>query len=250
MSYRGRGIVVTGAGGGLGAAVARHFALHGAKVACADVAVEAAAATAEALVEQGGQAHAFAVDIADERDVSRFRDDVVAALGPVHVLLNIAGVLDRRPMVELPAEAFRGVVDVNLSGTYAVIRIFADDLRAAGRSGRIVNVASIAGTTGYPFPAYAASKAGVVNLTRSLLIDFWGSGVTVNAVSPGAMDTPMMDQSSKPMFLQKTPVNRIAATDDIVHAIDFLSSEKAAMVNGQNLVVDGGATAVFRYVND
>lgn len=106
--------------------------------------------------------------------------------------------------------------------------------------GRVVNTASIAGVTGYVYPSYAASKAGVVNLTRSLLVDFWGTGVTVNALCPGAMDTEMLDRSAIPAFIRKTPAGRVVTPQEVAAVFDFLAGEEAACVNGATIVVDVG----------
>ena len=146
----------------------------------------------------------FAANISVETDVAELRRQVHDAVGPVDMVFNVAGILQRTGLAETDAAAFRHVVDVNLTGTYIVTRAFADDLIGHG-SGRVVNVGSVAGVTGYPALAYAASKAGVASLTRSLLHDFWGTGVTVNAVCPGAMATPMMDASIMDAVTRKTP---------------------------------------------
>jgi NAD(P)-dependent dehydrogenase (short-subunit alcohol dehydrogenase family) len=244
--YAGRVAVITGAGGGLGRATARRIGAAGALVACSDIDAEAAAETAELVVESGGQATSMGVDITDHAEVADWRTRVLVELGSPSLVLNIAGALDRRMMSELDQAAFMKSLEINVGGTYSVTRTFSDDLRAHG-AGRVINVASIAGFIGYPYPGYAASKAGVLNLTRSLLIDFWGSGVTVNAVCPGAMDTPMIKREAIPSMVAKTPLGRVATADDVAGVIEFLCSDAAGCINGASIVVDGGATAVFRY---
>jgi NAD(P)-dependent dehydrogenase (short-subunit alcohol dehydrogenase family) len=238
--------LVTGAGGGLGAAVAHRFAEAGGHVVCLDRDLDAASRTAAAVREAGGRAEAHGVDVTEEPQLAALRDRLRADGRAPRVLVNAAGILHRGQLAETDAATFRRVVDVNLTGAYLVTRTFAGEL-ASSRRGRIVNIASIAGTIGYEFPAYAASKAGLINLTRSLLIDFWGMGVTVNAVCPGAMDTPMLDRSALPAFRRRTPAGRVVTPDEVAAVCAFLAGDDAACVNGQSIVVDGGATAVFRY---
>jgi NAD(P)-dependent dehydrogenase (short-subunit alcohol dehydrogenase family) len=248
VEHNGRVAVVTGAGGGLGRAVAERLAAGSAMVACADVSVPAAEATAASITAAGGRAVGLGVDVSSEASLADLRAAVHATLGPADMLMNVAGVLLRQQMDTTDAEGFRRVIDVNLLGTYLSTRTFAPDMIASGW-GRVVNVSSIAGVTGYSFPAYAASKAGVVNLTRSLLVDFWGTGVTVNAVCPGAMDTGMMDHSVRRAMDRKTPSGRVVAPSEVAALVEFLASTEAGCINGASIVVDGGATSVFRYVD-
>ncbi|WP_431908683.1 SDR family NAD(P)-dependent oxidoreductase [Amycolatopsis thermoflava] len=236
-------LLVTGAGGGLGRAIARRFAADGVPVVCVDLDAEAARRTAD---DTGSVAHG--VDITDESAVMALRARLADAGLLPSCLINAAGVLVRRQLADTDAATFSRVLDVNVTGAFTMTRAFAADLIASGR-GRIINIASIAGTTGYQFPAYAASKAALINLTRSLLVDFWGTGVTVNAVCPGAMDTPMLDRSAFASFQRRTPTRRVATPDEVAGVCAFLASEDAAAVNGQSIVVDGGATAVFRYTD-
>ncbi|WP_158228224.1 SDR family NAD(P)-dependent oxidoreductase [Pseudonocardia sp. MH-G8] len=238
--------VLTGAGGGLGAAVATALAAAGSPVACADLDAGAAQRTAEAVIAAGGAATAHAVDVTDPTAVSGWHEAVRSALGPAGIVVNAAGAMDRGGPSELDHAGFMRVVDVNLGGTYAVIREFLPDLADAGR-GRIVNIASIAGLVGYPFPSYTASKSGVVGLTRSLLIDLWGTGITINAVCPGAMDTAMFNAARIPDMVRRTPLGRIVTVDEVAATVAFLCSDAAAGINGASIPVDGGATTAFRY---
>lgn len=243
-----RSTLITGAGGGLGSAIARRFAEGGHRVVCVDVDEAAVMRTAAALTEAGAEAFARSVDITDEPAVAALRESLAANdLLPRHVI-NAAGILPRGQLRDTDPATFRRVLDVNVTGAYTVTRAFAAELESSG-SGRLINIASIAGTTGYPFPAYAASKAALINLTRSLVIDFWGTGVTANAVCPGAMDTPMLDRSAVAAFVRRTPTRRVATPDEVAGVCAFLASPDAAGINGQTVVVDGGATAIFSYVD-
>lgn len=241
--------VVTGAGGGLGAAVATALAAAGSPVACADRDAGAAQRTANVVTAAGGTATAHALDVTQPVTVAKWHEAVRGELGLAGIVVNAAGVVERGGPVELDHAAFMRVVDVNLGGTYTVVREFLPELVQAGW-GRIVNVASIAGLVGYPFPSYTASKTGVVGLTRSLLVDLWGTGVTANAVCPGAMDTPMFERARIPDMVRRTPLGRIVTVEEVAATVAFLCSETGAAINGASIPVDGGATIAFRYAQD
>lgn len=242
--------IITGAAGGLGRSTALRLAQAGIAVACSDIDLAETRKTAQLAADRGTPSLATRVDVTDASTIRAWREEVHQTLGRPSLVLNIAGSLDRRMMDDLDEPGFLRSLAINAGGPYSVIRTFADDLREAGNNGRVVNVASIAAQTGYPYPGYAASKAALLNLTRTLLLDFWGSGVTVNAVCPGAMDTPMLKREALPGMIAKTPTGRIASPNDVAAAIEFLCSESAACINGTCLVVDGGATSVFRYFEE
>ncbi|GLY68999.1 3-oxoacyl-ACP reductase [Amycolatopsis taiwanensis] len=241
--------LITGAGGGLGSAIARRLAAQGHPVVCLDLERAAAERTAAALTQTGATAVAYEVDITDEKSVMELRESLAAAdMLPQHVV-NAAGILFRGQLDTTDTPTFRKVLDVNVTGAFTVTRTFAADLAASG-AGRVVNIASIAGINGYEFTAYATSKGALVNLTRALVLDFWGKGVTVNAVCPGPMHTPMLNTAAMASFLRKTPTRHIPSADEVAGVCAFLLSEDAANINGQTVVVDGGATAVFRYTDE
>jgi NAD(P)-dependent dehydrogenase (short-subunit alcohol dehydrogenase family) len=253
-----RATLITGAGGGLGAAIALRFAAAGHPVVCLDLDDTAVRRTEVAVLESlpdpapdtGARVSAHRVDVTDESALAALRETLAERdLRPRHVI-NAAGILTRGQLASTDAATFHRVLEVNVTGAYAVTRVFRPDLVAAGATGRLINIASIAGIGGYPFPAYAASKAGLINLTRALVLDFWGTGVTANAVCPGAMDTPMLDRSALAAFRRKTPTGRVVNPAEVAGICAFLVSPDAAAVNGQALVVDGGATSVFRYTDD
>lgn len=238
--------VVTGAGGGLGAATARMLAESDLAIACVDVNGEAARRTAAELVERGARAAAFEVDLASDAAIEALPGAVHADLGSVSHLINIAGILHRTGLADTDAQSWRQVMDVNVTAPFLLTKAFAEDLRAAPH-GRIVNCASFAGTRGYEFTAYAASKAALVNLTSSLMFDFWGTSVTINAVAPGAMATPMLNAAAAEQMAAKTPTGRILDPEDVAAVIGFLSSPAARGVNGTTTVIDGGASLMFTY---
>jgi 2-hydroxycyclohexanecarboxyl-CoA dehydrogenase len=238
--------VVTGAARGLGSKVALRLAEAGQRVACVDVDQGAADRTAALINELGYRACGYGVDVTSAAAVTQLRDAIAEHLGPVRSVLNIAGVIHRGSVTKTDEATWRHVIDVNLTGPFLIINAFAEDLRRA-EHGRIINCSSISAGTGYPFAAYAASKAGLSSLTRSALFDFWGTQVTVNAVCPGAMDTPMLDRDAAPRMSARTPNGRLTTDDDVAAVFGFLNSTAAQAVNGVTLTVDGGATAVFSY---
>jgi NAD(P)-dependent dehydrogenase (short-subunit alcohol dehydrogenase family) len=224
--------VVTGAAGGIGAAIAARLTADGFAVAGADVAE--------------GADHRC--DVRSEADVKRLRDEVTARLGAPSLLVNVAGVFFEHRITELAADDWDLILDTNLKGTFLTCKTFLPAMIEAG-SGCIVNIASTAGIRGgHTRAAYCAAKAGVVNLTRSLALDHGGDGVRICCVCPGLIDTPMADWiTSRPDALREfeagVPARRIGTVDDIAGAVSFLASADASYAHGSVLVVDGGVTA-------
>ncbi|HEY5854225.1 MAG TPA: SDR family oxidoreductase [Aldersonia sp.] len=238
--------VVTGAGGGLGAVCARALAGTGLSVACVDIDETAATRTATEITATGVPAAAYAADITAESSVRALVDSIHADLGRVSHLVNTAGILHRTGLADTSAASWRQVLDVNVTAPFLLTQAFADDLRAS-RDARIINCASFAGTRGYEYPAYAASKAALINLTSSLMFDFWGTSVTVNAVAPGAMRTPMLDHAAAERMAAKTPTGRILDAEDVAAVVTFLAGPASRGVNGTTTVIDGGASLLFSY---
>lgn len=136
-------------------------------------------------------------------------------------------------------------METNLVGPFRMIREFTPGMVAQGW-GRVINISSIAGTNGYDYPSYAASKAGLSNLTRSLLVDFWGTGVTVNSICPGVVETPMVIDKVRELVKRKVPTERVIDPEEVGSTVVFLAGDEAASINGIDLKIDGGATSIFR----
>ncbi len=236
--------MVTGAGGGIGAAVATRFAPEGAAVAVADRDVATATATAEQIEGAGGRALPLELDVADEEAVRSAVDRVSAWAGPVGVLVNCAGNSRFAMFHKLDSEAWRSVMSVHLDGSYNCARAVLEGLPQDG-TGRIINVTSAAGLTGTIGQAnYGAAKAAIIGLTKSLAKELGRRAITVNAVAPianTAMPANMAkDEKLQAMYLERIPLRRVADPPEVAGAFLFLASDDAAYITGQVLCVDGG----------
>ncbi len=238
----GRVAVVTGGASGAGAAICREFAAQGAVVVIADLNVEAAQRLAEELGQ--GSAHAIAVDITDSASVAALAAEVEKKCGAAaSILVNNAGVRIVKPLLEHTDSDWRQMIDINLTGHFYCARAFAPAMVKQGW-GRIINIASIASFVGRPDrAAYCAAKSGVLGLTRGAAIDLRHSGVTVNAIAPGSIATPLNSQAKNDANVDwggETLVGRWGEGSDIAKAAAYLASDDASYVNGTTLTVDGG----------
>lgn len=240
-----RTVLVTGAAGGMARGITERASRAGWSVLCADLALDAAESAAEAVRDDGGDARALVLDVSSDASVGAAAAELARVGIVIDAVVNAAGIMDRRGLIELEPESFERVLAVNLSGPYRVIRAFAPGMIERGW-GRIVNISSLAARNGYPFPAYAASKAGLSHLTRSLLDDLWGTGVTVNNVCPGPVETPMLSDDVRAEVSRHVPTGLVVTPDEIGAAVAFLLSDDARSITGADLVVDGGASAYFQ----
>ncbi|MFD3869497.1 2,3-dihydro-2,3-dihydroxybenzoate dehydrogenase [Streptomyces sp. NPDC058623] len=246
--------LVTGAAGGIGAAVVRELAERGASVAAVDLAGERLRETVEKHIADGLRVRAFPADVSDAAAVARLVDEVERELGPIDHLVNAAGVLRPCEALELTEEDWQATFAVNATGVFLVSREVVDRMAGRGR-GAVVTVASNAsGTPRTRMAAYAASKAAATMFTKCLGLEVAARGVRCNIVAPGSTDTPMLtslwrDGSALAQTLEGDlgayrvgiPLGRLAAPCDIAHAVGFLLSPEAAHITLQTLTVDGGA---------
>jgi NAD(P)-dependent dehydrogenase (short-subunit alcohol dehydrogenase family) len=244
----GQTAVVVGGAGGLGAAMARGLAGAGAAVAVADANAARAKVVADGIAGAAGRALAVAVDVADAASVERMAAEVEAALGPIDVLVNSAGVTHRSPAADFPEAAWHRVIAVNLTGVFHGCQVVGRRMLAR-RRGRIVNIASIAGQIGLTGTvAYAASKGGVVMLTRALAVEWAPHNVRVNAIAPSWFESNIGDLIHRePGYaeraMRRVPVGRMGTPDELIGAVLYLASDASTMVTGHILAVDGGTLA-------
>ncbi len=237
--------LVTGAGSGIGVAIARTLAQAGASVIAADLDQAAAGETAAAIKRDGGRATAIPVDVADRSAVEALRVRALEAFGPVTILVNNAGWGQPGLFVDNEPALWDKVVSINLMGPINVTRAFVDPMIEA-RRGRVVNIASDAGRVGSTGETvYAGTKGGVIAFTKSLARELARYSVGVNCVCPGPTDTPLFHKHTEKMqesLVRAIPFRRLAKPEEIAAAVAFFASEQAAYITGQVLSVSGGLT--------
>lgn len=244
LGLQNRVCVVTGAGGGIGRAVALGMAEAGASVILLDKSGENCRATADALHSTGARTLALECDIADPNSVAA-AERASQALGPCDILVNNAGVLQAGPLATVSIEDWNLLLSVNLTGYLLCAQAFGKAMIERGR-GAIVHTASIAGSNAQGFSgAYSVSKAGVLMLSQQLAVEWGPHGVRSNVMSPGLVRTPMSEhfyQDSNVMQRRAAaiPLGRIGSPKDMAQVVLFLASDRAGFVNGQEIIVDGG----------
>lgn len=245
MNFTDRVVIVTGASRGIGRELALAFARGGAKVACVATSMGNASGTADAIRTEGGRAEAFACDVSDAEAVEATVASIVEKLGTPSVLVNNAGITRDTLILRMKDEDWDRVIDVNLKGTFLMIRAVSK-LMMKARYGRIVNISSVIGTGGGAGQAnYAASKAGLLGLTMSVAKEFGSRNITCNAIAPGFIETDMTDTlpaEFKEFVVKQAPAGRLGTPADIAPAVLFFASEESAYITGQVLTVDGGLT--------
>ncbi len=244
MTFVGRTVLVTGAGQGIGAAIARSFAARGARVAVNDVQLATAEAVAHELVAAGAEAMAVRADVASEAEVRSMCVLVGDRLGTVDILVNNAGILGTLGAEELSLQAWQQTLSVNLTGAFLCCKMVLPGMKDR-RYGKIVNISSLAGESGGILAGvdYSASKGGLLALTRKVALDAAAFGINVNAIAPGTTRTPMVDalsEADRAALASRIPLGRLGTPDDIAYAAVFLASDEASFITGATLDVNGG----------
>ncbi len=240
INLSGKTAIVTGSTRGIGNAIAEMLSKCGAKVAVVGRDLERAKKAAAAI---GPNCHGFECDVSDTAAVAKLVSDVEAAFGGIDILVNNAGITRDNLVMRLKDEDWDAVQNANLRGAFAAIRAVSRGMMKR-RSGRIINVASVVGITGNKGQAnYAASKAGLIALTKSVAKELGSRNILVNAVAPGLIETEMtaaMTQDARSSMAAIIPLERLGSAGDVAGVIAFLASDLAGYITGQTFVVDGG----------
>jgi 3-oxoacyl-[acyl-carrier protein] reductase len=239
-----KSVLVTGGTRGIGRAIARAFALEGAKVAiCGRDAQRAAAAAAELARETGAAVHGFQADIARQADIDALVAAASEICGPIQILVNNAGITKDGLLMRMKNEQWDEVIQTNLTGCFYTCRAVSRDM-IKQRWGRIINLSSIVGLRGQGGQSnYAAAKAGIVGFTKALAQELASRNITANVVAPGYIDTEMtagFNEDARKKLLDTIPAGRVGTADDVAAAVRFLASDGAAYITGHVLCVDGG----------
>ncbi|MCA3340128.1 MAG: SDR family NAD(P)-dependent oxidoreductase [Alphaproteobacteria bacterium] len=250
----GKSALVTGGASGIGRATALAFAREGARVAVADILEEAAQNTVSEIKAMGGQALAIACDVTDDDAVKAMIAATADAFGGLDCAFNNAGIAPYQvnaggqKIADVAPEAWRRLIDVNLTGVWLCLRHEVAQMRAQGSGGVIINTASILGLIGSATSsAYVAAKHGVVGLTKTAAADHAEDNIRVNAVCPGYIETPMTEETMRrrgERILARVPMARMGQASEIAEAVVWLCSPKASFVTGVSWAVDGGYTAI------
>jgi 3-oxoacyl-[acyl-carrier protein] reductase len=242
-SLTGKIALVTGASQGIGRACALELARAGATVALAARNIEKLDAVAAEIAQAGGSAKAYALDVSSEESIKAAAKAILADQGTVHILVNNAGITKDGLALRMRLADFEDVLRTNLTGAFLLTQAVISSMMKA-RWGRVINITSVVGETGAAGQAnYAASKAGLIGLTKSLAREFASRGVTVNAVAPGFIETAMtgaLTDEQKAGILSMIPLARYGADADIAAAVAYLASEGAGYITGHTLDVNGG----------
>jgi 3-oxoacyl-[acyl-carrier protein] reductase len=240
----GKAALVTGASGGIGGAIARALHAQGAAVTLSGTRADALEQLRGML---GERAHAIAARMDDPADIERLAKEAEAAMGKVDILVNNAGITRDNISMRMKDEEWEKVLQVNLTGTFRLTRAAIRGMMRR-RAGRVINITSVVGVIGNPGQAnYAAAKAGLIGMSKSLAQELASRGVTVNCVAPGFIATPMTDvltEEQRAIILGRVPAGRLGTPAEIAAAVVFLASDEAAYVTGQTLHINGGMAMI------
>lgn len=244
FDFSGKVVLVTGGGSGIGRASAQAFGRAGARVVIADICADSGNASVASIVEEGGIAEFVSVDVASEDSVIAMIEHTLARFGRLDIAHNNAGIEGKTvPLAELPSDNWRRVIDVNLTSVFYCLKAEIPAMLAGG-GGAIVNTASASGLIGgYNLSVYTAAKHGLVGLTKAAAMDYASKGIRINALCPGAIDTPFLAQLPKPFvdrLIFGTPMDRLGKPEEMAQAVLWLCSDAATYVTGHSLAVDGG----------
>ena len=247
MRIQDKAAIVTGGGSGIGKGTGIRLAEEGAAVAIFDIDIEGARHTAQEIQEAGGRALALRVDVSKAAEVESAVQEVISTLGKIDILVNNAGLSTMTSIAKMSEDVWDSTLDVNLKGVFLCCRAVIPHMKER-RCGKIVNISSILGLTGSPARVhYSAAKTGVIGFTRGLASELGPFNINVNAVGPGIIDTPMLEQDVGPEIRQRlperVPLRRLGVPRDIADAVLFFASDESSYISGQCLFVCGGISA-------
>jgi 3-oxoacyl-[acyl-carrier protein] reductase len=248
MRLSGKHALITGAGRGIGRAIARVFVREGAAVAVADIDANLARDAANELERQGGRAVAIEADVANPASIRAMIESVLSAFGRIDILVNNAGIGGNTPFLETSLEEWERILRVNLTGAFLVAQAAAREMVKAG-GGRVINIASLSGQRGGTGrAAYGAAKAGLDLLTRVMAVELAEHGINVNSIAPGPIETEMAkfahDAATRAAYERLVPMRRYGSPEEIADAALFLASDEASFVTGQWLSPNGGLLTI------
>jgi 3-oxoacyl-[acyl-carrier protein] reductase len=240
----GKAALVTGASGGIGGAIARALYKQGATVTLSGTRADALAQLKDSL---GERAHVMTARMDEAADIDRLAKEAEASMGKIDILVNNAGITRDNISMRMKDEEWEKVLHVNLTGTFRLTRAAMRGMMRR-RAGRVINITSIVGVTGNPGQAnYAAAKAGLIGMSKSLAQELASRGITVNCIAPGFIATPMtavLTDEQKKAILARIPADRLGTPEEIAAGVVFLASDEAAYVTGQTLHINGGMAMI------
>jgi len=237
--------VVTGAGGGIGEAIALKLAESGTKVVVTDINKEDCEAVVEKVEEKGGEGLALKLDVTNEEDIKGMVKTTKDKFGRIDILVNNAGIFIQKELDQMETSEIEKILNVNLKGVILCSKYVIPEMKSQ-KYGKIISIASIAGFVGFDMSSvYCATKGGIINLTKELALDLGKHRINVNAIAPGVIKTAMTepllaDKNVKAGLLAKVPYGRIGKPEDIANAAAFLASDESEYITGHTMVVDGG----------
>lgn len=245
MRFKDKVVVITGGGSGIGAAIAKRFAIEGALIVIGDINQKGALKIVSEIKEKGFRGHELKLDVSDRFSVDKFFDEVENKFGKIDVLINSAGVAFRESFLEVSEESWDKTIDINLKGTFLCSQKCANIMVKNNVEGKIVSISSICGAVADKFSfhaPYEASKAGINMLTRVMALELAPHKIRANAVAPGRINTPLTRKDPKHIesVISYIPLNRYGTSDEVASSVLFLSSEDSSYITGQILYVDGG----------